>query len=659
MVVATKSSDRPAAAKPKSKPKLSRAETSRINGSRSRGPVTQAGKDRSRFNAVTHGMTAQSDVLPGENTSAFEAGRLGLHLSMNPRTPLEATMVDRIARHAWRAERTEVFADARVQYNVNHDALDQGHVQRRQVTAVGQLLMADPFEKLHKPLAARAGGADHPAQLVALLETTIPGCDWLLGWLRKLERYLPRPGIWVEIHGFQLARLMGFYAKDFATDYEVAYVLLASEVVTADTKDLKQARIQAALQARAEAKARALAEAIARGEADPDPQPVPKLTKPVRDQKPDYFADVDLETVRMAMGRGGPKWDFVENLVRLYHEAPREIEHMHLDRLVPDDAVEARQRLAEVMSQMIERLESVRAVLVQVAGADAATAAARLEVDLTHEGDLQHRYLVARDRALIRSINAFYTIRKADNGGTLETIAPDHADALIPGPTNPPSPEDLLAAAGSAAAAHPGEAPPHTAAPHLAGNLSNTPGVSLSNPAQSSAVIPPIIEQRLTQTFFGEEFDDTPRGLRSEPEKPCRAAEPEPPPAPISAAPLAATVPTSSPAPAPAPIVTAVPVAPPQPSSDDGSASSPQDGPRTNPSARGTPDGGSASSPQDRQRTTRSYPPTPPFSWELIPETCRGDYSRYKDYQDMLQATYGVRSPEEFRKKYRKDPPLG
>jgi hypothetical protein len=514
MLVATKSSDRPAAAKPKLKPKLSRAETSRLNGSRSRGPKTQAGRDKSRFNAVTHGMTAQSDVLPGENAGEFEAGRLDLHLSMNPRTPLEATMLDRIARNAWRAERTEVSIDARLQFNVNHDALDRGQAHRRDVTAVGQVLLADLFEKLHKPPASRAGGAEHPAQLVALLETTIPGCDWLLGWLRKLERYLPRPGIWVEIHGFQLARLMGFYAKDFATDYEVAYVLLASEVVTADTKDLKQARIRAALQARAEAKARARAEAIARGEADPDPhpqpqpRPVPKLTKPVRDPNADPFADVDMEAVRMAMGRGGPKWDFVENLVRLHSDPPREIENMQLDRLVPDDAVDARQRLAEVITQMIERLESVRAVLVRVAEADAATAAARLGVDLGHEGELQHRYIVAHDRALIRSINAFYQIRKADNGGTVAAIVPDQGNALIPGTANPPSPEDLLPDVGSAAPAHPDEAPPHTAAPH--------PGVNLSNPPQASAVIPPIIEQRLTQTVFGEAFDDTQRILRKE-----------------------------------------------------------------------------------------------------------------------------------------------
>ena len=204
-------------------------------------------------------MTAQSDLLPGENPDDFEAGRLGLRVSLNPRTAIEAIMVDRIARNAWRAERTERSADARLDYTVNHDALDRAHAQRQQVITLSQLLLADLFEGSPIRPEARAGGAEHPAQLVALLETTIPGCDWLLGRLRTLECYLPRPGAWVEIHGFQLARLMGFHVSDFATEYEVAYVLLASEVVTGDTKALKQAQIKAALQARAEAKARARA----------------------------------------------------------------------------------------------------------------------------------------------------------------------------------------------------------------------------------------------------------------------------------------------------------------------------------------------------------------------------------------------------------------
>jgi hypothetical protein len=133
MVVATPPDERSRTVSSVSGPKLSRAETSRRNGSRSQGPRTQAGKDRSRFNAVTHGMTAQSDVLPEENTGDFETARLALRESMNPHTALEAIMVDRIARNAWRAERTEVAADARVDYSVTHEALETALTHRPRV----------------------------------------------------------------------------------------------------------------------------------------------------------------------------------------------------------------------------------------------------------------------------------------------------------------------------------------------------------------------------------------------------------------------------------------------------------------------------------------------------------------------------------------------
>jgi hypothetical protein len=637
MVVSTTNCDHPAAAK--RSPKLSRSETSRRNGSKSRGPRTQAGKERSRFNAVTHGMTAQSDLLPAENPDDFQAGRLGLRDSLNPRSALEAIMVDRIARNAWHAERAERAAEARLDFTVNHEALDRAHAQNQQVISLSQLLLADLFERAFIPPEARAGGAEHPAQLVALLETTIPGCDWLLGRLRTLECYRPRPGAWVEIHGFQLARLMGFYATEFATEYAVAYALLASEVVTGDTKVLKQAQIKAAQQSRARAKA------SAEGEARTNT----KSRKQARDETTDDCADVDIEQVAMSMGRVVPKREFVENLVKLRIDAPREMQHMQLDRFVPDNVVEARQRLAEVIGQMIERLESIRAVLVRVAEADALTAAARLEADLSHDGELQHRYIVARDRALIRSIDTFYKLRKADNDGAVENNVPDSGNALIPGP----SPEASLPEASSASSASPVAAVPESAAPH--------PGVSLWNGPQHSAMIPPIIAERLTQTVFGKEFGNTRPRFRNEPEKPSPAAEPEPSPEPaVSPNPPAPPSVCGEQHPQsghPEPPIAATTNAPQQRAAERPSGPTRSDqlatdnGPSTKPCERGATD--------DGQRTIPNYPPRPPENWELIPETSRGDFERYKDYQRKLEAAYGVSSPDEFRRKHRTDPPLG
>ena len=185
---------------------------------------------------------------------------------------------------------------------------------------------------------------------------------------------------------------------------------------------------------------------------------------------------------------------------------------MHLDRLVPADAQAARQRLADVMEQMVQRLASIRAVLVQVAQADAATAAARLEADLTHEGELQHRYLVAHDRSLLRSIDSFYKRRQEADAGTPEGPLPDRDQGAVAGTTIPPSPQDPL----------------------------------------------------LTESLLAEKVGASAPKLRNEPETGGPAPEPEPwpepPPAAFAAAPLIAIVPPEPPT--PALVVTAVPAAP-------------------------------------------------------------------------------------------------
>ncbi len=54
-------------------------EANRLNARKSTGPRTAAGKDRSRMNAVTHGLSARTLILPDEdprNTSAgWKSGR--------------------------------------------------------------------------------------------------------------------------------------------------------------------------------------------------------------------------------------------------------------------------------------------------------------------------------------------------------------------------------------------------------------------------------------------------------------------------------------------------------------------------------------------------------------------------------------------------------
>src|SRR5437667_5876937 len=93
---------------------LDRAETSRRNGSKSSGPKTLEGKQRSKFNALKHGLSAKTIVLPGEDSDAFQ-GRLDAWThDLDPRNDLEHDLVGRAVGFAWQLDRADRAAAARL-----------------------------------------------------------------------------------------------------------------------------------------------------------------------------------------------------------------------------------------------------------------------------------------------------------------------------------------------------------------------------------------------------------------------------------------------------------------------------------------------------------------------------------------------------------------
>jgi hypothetical protein len=111
------SSDRPVAATA-SAPALA----SRINGAKSRGPKTAAGKARSSRNALKHGLCARAMLLADENAAAFAAFEKALLAELAPEGAMQAVLARQIVSAAWRLARADRIEAEIVTFRQRGDA---------------------------------------------------------------------------------------------------------------------------------------------------------------------------------------------------------------------------------------------------------------------------------------------------------------------------------------------------------------------------------------------------------------------------------------------------------------------------------------------------------------------------------------------------------
>jgi hypothetical protein len=77
----------------------------RANARHSTGPRTEAGKQRSALNAVRHGLTAATVVLPSEDPAQYEAHHRQFLDEYQPATPTEHQLVQELVDTSWRLNR--------------------------------------------------------------------------------------------------------------------------------------------------------------------------------------------------------------------------------------------------------------------------------------------------------------------------------------------------------------------------------------------------------------------------------------------------------------------------------------------------------------------------------------------------------------------------
>jgi len=127
---------------------LRRIRASRVNGTRSLGPVTAEGKRRSSQNALRHGLLADCIVLQGESRQGFQ-DLLQEHVErFDPSDAVEFGMIEEMASAQWRLRR--LWAIETDTFDESLAAEPEGTSLRRIAAAFRKLASGPALTLIHR-----------------------------------------------------------------------------------------------------------------------------------------------------------------------------------------------------------------------------------------------------------------------------------------------------------------------------------------------------------------------------------------------------------------------------------------------------------------------------------------------------------------------------
>ncbi len=198
-----------------------------------------------RFNAVTHGLTAKTIVLPNEDFKAFRAKTQEFKDSLETRTPLEDDLAERAAEASWRLTRANLAEKARVVRTMVLDRKATARTEQIEALELIERLFSDrrgpaelyPAGNYNYNKAPRtswpkaASDDDNPARLVILLESTLAGCQLLQArWKSLLDLVDSKQG-WQSYEKFRATRLLGWQPLSAFSEREVTEMYLACHAI--------------------------------------------------------------------------------------------------------------------------------------------------------------------------------------------------------------------------------------------------------------------------------------------------------------------------------------------------------------------------------------------------------------------------------------------
>ena len=99
----------------------------RANSRHSTGPRTAAGKHRSSLNALRHGLSSQTAVLPSEDPQTYQRHCQQFRAEYAPKTPTETHLVQELSDTAWRINRIPLLEADLLTHAADADAAEAIH----------------------------------------------------------------------------------------------------------------------------------------------------------------------------------------------------------------------------------------------------------------------------------------------------------------------------------------------------------------------------------------------------------------------------------------------------------------------------------------------------------------------------------------------------
>ena len=181
---------------------LRQVEANRRNALMSTGPQTEAGKKRSRGNAVRHGLTAETVIVGLEDAEDYKAFELSVTSDFDVQTAVERELVLRLASLLWRLRRAVAIETGllQIQSEIQREAK---HAQATQPLHHNRVLEAIRFAGgVRDGKWSGQGDVDHTQESPQTINAEVGRCFLRLanldnGAFERLSRY--ETALWRQV----------------------------------------------------------------------------------------------------------------------------------------------------------------------------------------------------------------------------------------------------------------------------------------------------------------------------------------------------------------------------------------------------------------------------------------------------------------------------